>query len=68
MRTPLTPEEVADVLLATKGERYGHRRWPEEVVRAFASAQVITAKVPQPQAAGRARPAFGNLTRLLRHG
>ena len=41
MLKPLTPEEVVQVSLATRGECYAHRRWPEEVVRAFAAAQVI---------------------------
>ena len=68
MKELLMPEEVSGVLPVTKGERYDHRRWPEEVIRAFASAQVITEKVSQRQAADRARPASGKLTRFLRHG
>ena len=64
----LTPEDVTAVDLVTKGESYAHRRWPEEVVRAFASAEVVTAKGPQRQEAGSARPASGNLMRLLQHG
>ena len=68
MTKPLKPEEFADVLLVTKGESYNHRRWPEEVVRAFASAQVITAKVPHCRAADRERPAAAGLTRFLRLG
>jgi hypothetical protein len=68
MKKQLTPAEVADVALATKSESYDHCRWPEEVVRAFASAEVITTKGPRRQETGRARPVFGNLARLLRHG
>ena len=55
MKKPLTPEETTDVSLATKGESYHHRRWPEEVVRAFAAAQVITAREPQGRADTRPR-------------
>ena len=47
MLKTLTPEEVVQVSLATKGECYAHRRWPEEVVRAFAVAEVVTAKEAQ---------------------
>ena len=47
MLKPLTPEEVVQVSLATRGECYAHRRWPEEVVRAFAVAEVVTAKEAQ---------------------
>jgi hypothetical protein len=53
MLKPLTPEEVVQVSLATRGEGYAHRRWPEEVVKAFASAEVITAQ--QTQQGGAAR-------------
>ena len=42
MSKPLTPDEVTRVSLATRRECNSHRYWPEEVVRAFASAQVIT--------------------------
>lgn len=38
MRKQLTPEEVSAVNLVTKGERFSHRRWPPEVVAAFAVA------------------------------
>jgi hypothetical protein len=43
MLKPLTPDEVVQVSLATRREGYAHRRWPEEVVRAFAAAEVVTA-------------------------
>jgi len=66
LKRQLTPEEVIAVSLATKGESYDHRRWPEDVVRAFASAQVITEKVSQRQAAGHTRLVPDNLSRFLR--
>ena len=47
MSKPLTSEEVIQVSLATRGECYAHRRWPEEVVRAFAAAEVVTARETQ---------------------
>lgn len=47
MSKPLTPEEVVQVSLATRRECYAHRHWPEEVVKAFAAAQVITNREPQ---------------------
>ena len=47
MLKPLTTEEMVQVSLATRGECYAHRRWPEEVVRAFAAAEVITAREAQ---------------------
>ena len=68
MTKPLKTEEMADVLLVTKGERYNHRRWPEEVIRTFASAHVITAKVPHCRAAESERPVAGRLARFLRLG
>ena len=67
-RGRLTPEEVTAVNLATRGESYAHRRWPEDVVRAFASAPVVTADGPRRLAADRTRPAIAHLTRLLRYG
>ena len=36
----LTPDEVSAVALATKGESYAHRHWPEEVVRAVINASM----------------------------
>jgi len=68
VKKKLTPEEMVAVSLATKGESYGHRRWPEEAVRAFASAPVVTLRGPQRQRADGTRPALGNVTRLLRYG
>ena len=67
-RQRLTPEEVSAVNLVTKGESYSHRHWPEDVVRAFASATVVTAGAWQRQAADRTRPAIAHLTRLVGHG
>ena len=49
----LTPEEVAAVALATKGESYAHRHWPEEVVRAFINADLVRAGDGQPAEARR---------------
>ena len=37
----LTAEEYQSVQLATRGESYAHRRWPQEVVRAVAAADVV---------------------------
>ena len=51
MLKPLTSEEVVRVSLATKGECHVHRRWPQDVVRAFALAEVITTKEEQSRAA-----------------
>ena len=42
-RRQLTPEEVSAVALATKGESYSHRHWPEEVVRAVINADLVKA-------------------------
>lgn len=55
MLKPLTSEEVVRVSLVTRGECYAHRRWPVEVVKAFASAEVITTREPQNRAATRTR-------------
>ncbi len=68
VKNQLTPEEITAVSLATKGESYDHRRWPEEVVRAFASAPVITARQPHARPSGRPHPGTIKLTGLLRHG
>ena len=46
MLKPLTHEDLVRVTLATRGECYAHRRWPGEVVKAFASARVIAAGEP----------------------
>ena len=43
MPKPLTDEDVLKVSIATKRESYTHRRWPHDVVRAFASGGVIAA-------------------------
>lgn len=63
MRQPLTSEEAAVVALATVREGCAHRRWPPEVVLAFARVEVI---------AGRAEPcdaSFGvTLSELFRSG
>ena len=67
-RRQLTPEEVAAVALATKGESYAHRHWPEEVVRAFASAPVVTTTGPPTRPIGRPHPVTVRLTSLLRYG
>ena len=47
MLKPLTSDEVTRVSLATRRECHSHRRWPEDVVRAFASAEVITNREAQ---------------------
>ena len=47
-RRRLTPAEVAAVALATKGESYAHRRWPEDVVRAVITADLVRAGDGQP--------------------
>ena len=44
----LTPEEVLAVNLATKGESYSHRHWPEEVVKAVINADPVEAGDTQP--------------------
>lgn len=54
---PLTPEEALLVELATRGESYAHRRWPAEVITAFAAAEV---------AAGANRSAHGAAALALR--
>lgn len=41
MRQPLTSEEAAVVALATVREGCAHRRWPPQVVLAFARAEVF---------------------------
>ena len=68
VKKQLTPEEMTALSLATKGESYDHRRWPVEVVRAFASAPVITARQPRPRPVGRRHPSAVRLTWPLRHG
>ena len=68
LKRQLTPEEVNAVALATKGESYDHRRWPEEVVRAFATAPVVTARQPHARPVGGPHPGTIRLTGLLRHG
>lgn len=68
VKKQLTPEEINAVSLATRGEHYDHRRWPEEVVRAFASAPVVTASQPHARLIGRPHPGTIKLTGLLRHG
>ena len=47
-RRQLTPEEFLAVNLATKGESYAHRRWPEEVVRAVIKTDLVKASATQP--------------------
>ena len=47
-RKRLTPEEVTAVTLATKGESYSHRHWPEEVVRTIVKADLVKASDGQP--------------------
>ena len=47
MPKPLTSDEVTRVSLVTRRECYAHRHWPEEVVRAFAAARVITNREAQ---------------------
>ena len=61
MRRELTPEEIVAVNLATKGERFSHRRWPQDVIAAFAAAGVGDA------GESRRRPLLGTnrLTRRL---
>ena len=68
MLKPLTTEEMVQVSLATRGECYAHRRWPEEVVRAFATAPVITSRQPHARPIGGPHPGAIKLTGLLRHG
>ena len=50
----LTPEEISAVDLATKGESYSHRRWPEEVVRAVINADLVRAGDGRPADSRRA--------------
>ena len=64
----LTPEEASAVALATKGESYSHRHWPEVVVRAFASAPVVRATGPQARPVSRPHPVTVRLAGLLGHG
>ena len=68
LKKQITPEEMNALSLATKGESYDHRRWPAEVVRAFASAPVITARQPRARSIGRRHPSTFRLTWPLRHG
>ena len=68
LKMQLTPEEMTALSLATKGESYDHRRWPVEVVRAFASAPVITARQPRTRPIGRRHPSTFRPTWPLRHG
>ena len=42
MREPLSAEEYGQVLLATKRESTSFRVWPPDVIKAFASSEVIT--------------------------
>ncbi len=51
----MTAEEYLRVELATKRESYSHRRWPEEVVRAIAGAEVISGP-GEPRCAAHAVP------------
>lgn len=44
MPNPMTLEEVSNVALATKGERFSHRRWPQEVIKTFAVAEVSNSR------------------------
>ena len=41
-------EEVSAVTLATKGESYSPRHWPEEVVRAVINAGLVKAGAVRP--------------------
>jgi len=68
LKKQLTHEEMDALSLATKGESYDHRRWPVEVVRAFASAPVITARQPRTRPNGRRHPSTFRLAWPLRHG
>ena len=68
LKKQLTPEEMNTLSLATKGESYDHRRWPVEVVRAFASAPIITARQPRTRLIDRQHPGTFKLTGFLRHG
>ena len=62
MPKPLTGEDAVKVSIATKGERYAHRRWPDDVVIRFAAAEVVTAaEVRDPS---RPRGAGGRLSRI----
>ena len=68
----LTPAEVATVDLATKGECYAHRHWPEEVVRAVIAAHIVKAGDVRPaeprRAATRVKALRARLrARLMRH-
>ncbi len=40
MLNPITSQEMLNVQLATKGERFSHRHWPEDVIKAFAIVDV----------------------------
>jgi hypothetical protein len=68
LKKQLTSEEMNALTLATKGESYDHRRWPVEVVMAFASAPVITARQPRARSIGRRHPSTCRLMWPLRHG
>ena len=68
LKNQLTPEEMTALSLVTKGESYDHRRWPAEVVMAFASAPVVTARQPRTRSAGLRHPGIFRLTWPLRHG
>ena len=37
-------DDAVRITPATKGESYAHRRWPHDVVRAFAAAELATAE------------------------
>jgi hypothetical protein len=43
MLRQLTAEDYLRVQLATRGESYSHRRWPQEVVRAVAASDLVKA-------------------------
>ena len=62
----LTPEEVSAVNLATKGESYAHRHWPEEVVRAVLAAHIVKAGDVRPAEPRRAATRVKALRARLR--
>ena len=62
----LTPAEVSAVDLATKGESYSHRRWPEDVLWAVINAELVRAGDIQPGEPRRAANRVRAVRRRLR--
>ena len=68
VRRELTADDVASVALNTLREGFTHRRWPPEVVLAFARAEVVRERAEPGRAPRRLRlsealmSAFGHLS------